>query len=153
MKISRTKDYEKLAQLNKTVHDLHYALYPLYFMEYNFEKIKDYFKKQIDNEKFIFVLLEDEGKDIGYAWFEIREYRESIFTKPYNSLFVHQISIDEAEKGKGYGTQLMDYIEHYARDKGIGLVELDYWAKNTAASSFYEKQGYAKYREFVYKEL
>jgi diamine N-acetyltransferase len=31
MKITKTKDYEKLALLNKTVQDIHVELFPEYF--------------------------------------------------------------------------------------------------------------------------
>ncbi|MBM7702239.1 hypothetical protein [Metabacillus iocasae] len=36
MNISSTNDFELVAKLNKSVHDLHVNLYPEYFKEYNF---------------------------------------------------------------------------------------------------------------------
>ncbi|CAH0343969.1 GNAT family N-acetyltransferase [Bacillus sp. CECT 9360] len=153
MNISQTTDHELIAKLNKPVQDLHAKWYPHTFKEYNFEAIKDTFKNLINNEALIFLLLEDNQQAIGYAWIEIRNYPENAFRKPYKSVFVHQISLVETERKKGYGTKLMDHIYEIARNKEIDLVELDYWFHNDSAKGFYEKHGYTKNREFVYKNL
>jgi len=65
MKISGTTDFELIARLNKPIHDLHVSLYPEYFTEYNFEAIRDSFKRWMTNENFIFLLLEDNDEPLG----------------------------------------------------------------------------------------
>lgn len=153
MKIGQTKNFELVAKLNKPVHDLHYSLYPKYFNEYNYEEIKEVFKKLMKNENFIFLLLEDNHEAVGYAWIEIRYYPENTFKKGYKSVFVHQISVVQTKRKKGYGTSLMEHIYRLANDKDIDLVELDYWFDNNIAKEFYKKHNFVKYREFVYKQL
>ncbi|MFH0070733.1 GNAT family N-acetyltransferase, partial [Peribacillus sp. NPDC056705] len=86
-------------------------------------------------------------------WIEIREYPENAFKKGYKSVYVHQISIEDTKRNKGYGSSLMEYIYEIANDRGINLIELDYWFENSVAKDFYKKQNFIKYREFVYKEL
>jgi diamine N-acetyltransferase len=44
MQIIQTKDYEIIAMLNQHVHNVHCALNPEYFKEYDFEAIKGFFK-------------------------------------------------------------------------------------------------------------
>lgn len=153
MKISQTRNFKLVAKLNKYVHDLHSNLYPKYFKEYNYENVKEVFKSLINNESFIFLLLEDNEEALGYAWVEIREYPENAFKKGYKSVYVHQISIVDTKRNKGYGSSLMEYIYEIANDRGIDLIELDYWFENSVAKDFYKKQNFIKYREFVYKEL
>lgn len=153
MKIRQTKDFELVAKLNKPVHDLHFTLYPKHFNKYNYEEIKEVFKKLIENENFIFLLLEVNQEAVGYAWLEIRNYPENAFKKSYHSIYIHQISIVQTQRKKGYGTALMNYIYHMAKEKGIDLIELDYWVDNNIAKEFYKKQDFVKYREFVYKQL
>ncbi|MFU2018872.1 GNAT family N-acetyltransferase [Peribacillus butanolivorans] len=153
MKISQTRNYKLVAKLNKYVHDLHSNLYPKYFKEYNYENVKEVFKSLIKNESFIFLLLEDNEEALGFAWVEIREYPENAFKKGYKSVYVHQISIVDTKRNKGYGSSLMEYIYEIANDRGIDLIELDYWFENSVAKDFYKKQNFIKYREFVYKEL
>jgi hypothetical protein len=53
LKISRTKDYELIARLNKYVHDVHAKLYPEYFKEYEYDATKDFFKGIINTPNFI----------------------------------------------------------------------------------------------------
>ncbi|WP_110928979.1 GNAT family N-acetyltransferase [Bacillus massiliglaciei] len=153
MKICRTKDFNLIAALNKYVHDLHLNLYPQYFKEYNFEDIKDFFQGIITKENFIFLTLEDDGQALGYAWIELRNYPENAFKKAYKSIYIHQISISEAHRKMGYGTKLMDEITGIAHTNGIEKVELDYWTANDMAETFYRKNGFTNYREFVYKDL
>ncbi|MFJ7745578.1 hypothetical protein [Peribacillus sp. NPDC097295] len=50
MHIRQTNDFELVAKLNKTVHDLHANLYPEYFKAYNDEEIKACFRKIIVKE-------------------------------------------------------------------------------------------------------
>ncbi|MEK5520565.1 GNAT family N-acetyltransferase [Heyndrickxia sporothermodurans] len=153
MKINRTNDFELIAKLNKHVHDLHIKLYPKHFKEYNFEEVKAFFASIIDIEEFVFLILEQNEQPLGYAWIELREYPDNPFKKAYKSVYVHQISISENQGKKGYGSRLMDEICNIARANGINKIELDYWCDNEIAKSFYKKNGFVKYREFVYKDI
>lgn len=153
MEIRRTKDYELIARLNKPVHDLHVKLYPKYFKKYNFDSIKEVFKRMINNEGYVFLVLNDDQETIGYAWIEIKEYRESAFKKGYNSIYVHQICVEDSKRKKGYGSKMMEEIYSLAKERGIERIELDYWIENDVMNTFCDKQQFTKYREFVYKEL
>ncbi|PFK80067.1 GNAT family N-acetyltransferase [Priestia megaterium] len=153
MNISQTNSYQTIARLNKSVHELHVSLYPKYFKKYNYESIREFFRRIINHRKFIFLLLEDEEKEIGYAWIEIKDYPSNVFKNAYRSLYVHQISIVETQRKKGYGSKLMNYIYELAKEKKIDIIELEYWFQNERAKDFYKKHGFKKYREFVYKEL
>jgi len=153
VRISQTKDYEKIAILNRHVHSLHAKLYPKHFKKYNYREMKETFNYLIDNDQFIFLLLEDHKEAIGYAWIEIISYPENAFRNSYQSVYVHQIGLRETQKKKGYGTLLMEEVYTIAEKNDIELIELDYWFENTDAKEFYKKHHFIKYREFVYKQL
>ncbi|WP_285766094.1 GNAT family N-acetyltransferase [Peribacillus sp. SI8-4] len=153
MKISQTKDFQLIAKLNEHVHDLHFRIYPEHFKEYDYEAVKAGFQSLIQNERFIFLLLEEDEAALGYAWIELREYPDTPFKKGYDSVYLHQISIGDAKRNKGYGCSLMKKVEEIASEKGVDVLELDYWSANLAAKEFYQKQGFKRYREFVYKKL
>ena len=153
MNITRTTDFELIARLNKPIHELHASMYPQYFREYDFEAIRDSFEKLVKDNSFVFLLLEDENESLGYAWVELRNYPETVFTKARQALFVHQISIVNDQKRRGHGTELMKHIYDIAREQGIETVELDFWANNEVAKNFYSKQGFTGYREFVCKRV
>jgi ribosomal protein S18 acetylase RimI-like enzyme len=153
MEISQTTDFELLADLNKPIHDLHVSLYPEHFSEYSFGAMRDAFKRFVQNENFIFLLIEDNNEPVGYAWIEMKNYSQGAFVKQRKSVFVHQLSIAEKHKRKGYGTHLMEHIYDRALAEGIDMIELDYWAKNEHAKNFYDKQGFLGYREYAYKKI
>ncbi|MFF2592983.1 GNAT family N-acetyltransferase [Priestia megaterium] len=153
MKISRTFDAGKIAKLNQSVHQLHVELYPQHFQTYDFHQVHEFFKKVMKDDRFIFLLGEDEDQHVGFAWLEIKQYSETVFKKAYESIYVHQINIAESYKNKGFGSSLMKEIYSIARTNDINTIELDYWNDNTIAESFYEKEGFVTYRKMAYKEL
>ncbi|WP_284638273.1 GNAT family N-acetyltransferase [Paenibacillus silviterrae] len=153
MVIVPTMNFELIATLNQPAHELHVSLYPDYFKQYDFEAMREFFKKAVTNEKFVFLLIEDDGFPLGYAWIEMKTYSENVFTKQRRTLFVHQISIIEERKSRGYGSHLMNYIYELAKSEGLDDVQLDYWVENEHAKNFYNKQGFVAYREFVYKKI
>lgn len=107
----------------------------------------------MDNEEFIFLLLEDDDQPLRYAWIGLRNYPDTDFKKPYKSIYVHQISITESQRKKGYGSALMNKVADIAKENGIHKIELDYWSNNEIAKNFYEKNDFVKNREFVYKDI
>lgn len=94
MRVVETRDYELVARLNKPVHDLHVALYPDYFEEYNYEKLVNIFQNQMENEKNVFFVMEDDKEPVGFAWVEIKRDHRYPYKKGYQSVYVHQLSID-----------------------------------------------------------
>jgi GNAT superfamily N-acetyltransferase len=55
-------------------------------------------------------------------------------------LHISYLWVDEAVRGKGWATQLMDQAEAYARERGCHAVELD--THSFQARPFYERRGY-----------
>ena len=123
MKISRTFDAGKIAKLNQSVHQLHVELYPQHFQTYDFHQVHEFFKKVMKDDRFIFLLGEDEGQHVGFAWLEIKQYSETVFKKAYESIYVHQINIAESYKNKGFGSSLMKEIYSIARTNDINTIE------------------------------
>ncbi|KGP73414.1 GNAT family N-acetyltransferase [Pontibacillus yanchengensis] len=153
MQIRETRNSDLIAKLNKSVHHLHYQLYPNFFKPFDYHKMRKFFENMMNKENHTFLLMYDGDDPIGYAWFELKDYPESIFKKGYRAIYVHQIGIDEHQKGNGYGASLMREIEDYGKSLGVPLIELDYWCDNKEAKQFYERQGYDVYREVAHKSL
>ncbi|GAA5416739.1 hypothetical protein Pryu01_01777 [Paraliobacillus ryukyuensis] len=154
MKIRQTHDYHLIAQLNKTVHDLHHRLYPALFKPYNYNSVKNYIKEMINYSQFTFLIISnDYSEPVGYAWIEYREYPTDDFRYGYRSVFVRQLSIEEKAQHKGYGTALLNEIDNLAKVYQADQIELDYWYSNTQATQFYQKQAFQNQRIYVYKSL
>jgi hypothetical protein len=50
MKVQTTTDYQTIARLNRTVHDLHARLYPEYFKSYHPNEASNFFKLMMKKE-------------------------------------------------------------------------------------------------------
>jgi ribosomal protein S18 acetylase RimI-like enzyme len=151
--IVQTTDFELIAGLNREVQELHAQLFPNHFKSYDYDSIREFFKNIIFQPNYIFLVLEEEGQHSGYAWVELKQYAENAFRKPYHSVYVHQLSINENMRNRGWGTRLMESIVDIGVKNGVRRIELDYWVNNAAAIQFYRKHGFKVYREFVYKDL
>lgn len=153
MRISHTKDYELVANLNRYVQDIHTNLFPEIFKEYHELEVRNFFKEMMNKPNMDFLLIKYNEEPVGYIWIEFKDYPESTFKKPYKSVYVHQISVSENHRNKGYGSRLLDEISSIAKTKGINKIEVDYWVDNKDAKDFYEKKNFVKYREVVYKNI
>lgn len=58
-----------------------------------------------------------------------------------NTLYVDDLCVDAAIRGKGIGRKLFDYACAYAKEQGCYNVTLHVWAGNESAEAFYAKQG------------
>ena len=153
MQLERTHDHAIIARLNRTVHNLHVALYPDIFKPHDEEGMHDFFQRIFQQEQHAFYLAKVEDRIVGYVWVEYKIQPETLFKHATRSLYVHQLSLEASEQGRGYGKRLMHLLEGMAREKDMSVIELDYWIENTTAASFYETCGYEIQREFVCKRL
>lgn len=92
----------------------------------------------------VFLIAEDDGERVGFAY-AVTE-RDFFTDEPY----AHVSEIAVARSGGGAGTQLMDAVERWARERGYGIVTLNVVEENEPAQRFYERLGYRPgHRHFV----
>jgi diamine N-acetyltransferase len=154
MKIYETKDAHLIARLNKPVHDLHVTRAPEVFKPYDETAMTAFFEEIVQIENHLFYVVENEvGHSAGYIWVELKQSKETPFKYASSTLFVHQLSVNENERGKGYGRALLKHAEHIAKSHQISSIQLDYWEFNVEANNFYKKQGFEPTRQHVIKHL
>lgn len=88
----------------------------------------------------IFVFEED-GAVLGYAFCMLMDYSSEHVLTPIKSLYIDDLCVDEACRGKHVGTKLFEYVKAYAKEIGCYNVTLNVWACNPGALKFYEKCG------------
>ena len=87
-----------------------------------------------DNHHKIF-LIENDGLIIGLATF---------YSYPKISgqrAVVEDFIVTANERGKGYGTKLLEYIKQYCKDNNIGVLNIASGFEHEKAHRFYEKNG------------
>lgn len=81
-------------------------------------------------------IVRDSDQQVGVVW--MRATLDSVL----KTGFIFDITIDENQRGKGYGKTAMLLIEEKAKEMDIQQMGLHVFAKNTVARGLYEKLGY-----------
>ena len=67
-------------------------------------------------------------------------------------VWVYDLVTDEAERGRGYGAQLLSHVETWARAQGVSAVVLSSGLKRERAHKFYEKSMEYDIVSYVFKK-
>ena len=97
-------------------------------------------------EQLVFV-IEAEGEPVGDLWLAERE------NMGQRSLFVYDIRLHEAYRGRGYGKAAMLFAEEEARRRGLDCVALNVFGRNTVARRLYRSLGYEENSVAMSKQL
>ena len=88
----------------------------------------------------VFVFPDEDGRVLGYAFCILKEQHGPLLTD-LKTLYIDDLCVDEAARGRHVGTGLYEYVCEYARKLGCYNVTLNVWEGNDAARQFYEKMG------------
>ena len=93
-----------------------------------------------DDHRPIFV-ADVEGQVAGYAFCILQQIENDPVLKDRKVLYLDDLCVDEAQRGKGIATALYQQVCDYARSIGCHAVTLNVWCGNQQAMRFYEKCG------------
>lgn len=83
----------------------------------------------------------EEGVVLGYCFCQLREYRDSTVLTDRKEIYIDDLCVEQAVRGRGIAKSLYDYVCRWAKDTGCGYVTLNVWCGNEGAMRFYEKMG------------
>ena len=127
---------ELLHQVNMVHHVIRPDLFKPYTTKYDERELKTLLN---DNSKPIFVF--DDGEVRGYAFCQVSEVRDDKLLQDVKTLYIDDICVDEAARGKHVGKALYEHVCDYARAIGCYHITLNVWDGNDAALSFYKNMG------------
>jgi GNAT superfamily N-acetyltransferase len=153
VKIELNNDPKILADLNKTVQDIHSGEYPKLFKRYEKNKILIFMQDVLAKDNWFSYVAVLANQYIGYALFFIKDYEENPFRKSYKAIHIDQICVMPDFQRKQIGSLLMKAIEDFAHSKDIYKLELTFWEKNIQAKQFYKKYGFQRMWYFVSKNI
>ncbi len=81
-------------------------------------------------------VIEAEGQPVGALWLAERD------DALQRCVFVYELWVDEAHRGRGYGKEAMLLAEDEARRRGFDRVALNVFGGNTVARGLYRSLGY-----------
>ena len=135
------RDIPALGRLLYEVHKVHSDVRPDLFKA-GTRKYTDGQLEEIlqSGERPVFV-AEQEGQVVGYAFCIPKQFVGDRSMTDVRTLYIDDLCVDEAARGKHIGTKLYDFVLDFARRQGYYNVTLNVWADNKAAVKFYEKIG------------
>lgn len=133
-------DIPRLIDLLHQVNMVHHRLRPELFKP-NTTKYSEQELETLlgDESKPIFVY--DDGEVLGYAFCQITEVKDDRLLQDRKTLYIDDLCVDEAARGKHIGSTLFEFVRDYAKSIGCQAVTLNVWAGNDAAMQFYQSKG------------
>lgn len=136
------KDIPGILELLLQVDMVHHKGRPDLFKgpatKYNAEQLSGILK---DGEKPVFVCVDEEGRVLGHAFCIHKQVKEDNVLTDIRTLYIDDICVDEACRGRHVGADLYHEVIRYAREQGFYNVTLNVWSCNPGAMSFYERMG------------
>lgn len=155
MEIMRAEinDIDPINSLLRQVLEVHHKGRPDIFKG-NAKKYTDGELSEIiaDDSRPIFVAKED-GKVLGYCFCIFQQHRDNNILTDIKTLYIDDLCVDEAERGKHVGTALYNFASEFARENGCYNVTLNVWSCNEGAQKFYEALGMAPQKIYMEKIL
>ena len=103
-------------------------------VEYMLDKFqsKGAISTHIESEGYLYFLMEEEGKYIGYIGVQPKG----------RELFLSKIYIEAPERGKGFGRRAIQFLENLARKLSLDKISLTVNKNNIKTIKAYEKMGF-----------
>ena len=127
---------ELLLQVNEVHHKIRPDLFKTNARKYTDDELRAIFR---DPDAPVFV-YETDGRVLGYAFCMLQTRRGNNLVDG-KTLYLDDLCVDEAARGRGIGTALYRYVLDYAKRIGCHNVTLNVWEGNDAALAFYRKCG------------
>lgn len=139
IEIPRIKDFNRVNELAKQIHELHVNWRPDLFLSVDEVISKEDFEKMIQAKEIFVAKLQDEI--VGYITFNIKE-KNNHSMRYRKQLQIEAICVDEKNRGKGIGTELLKYAKKHGKENECTDVYLTVNEENENAIRVYEEFGF-----------
>ena len=146
-------DIPALMALLVQVNRVHYEGRPDLFKpatKYTEDDLRRIFQ---NDELPVFVCVDDDDRVLGHGFCVFQQHVNSNLLTDVKTLYIDDICVDEAARGRGVGRAIYGHILDFAREAGCYNVTLNVWSCNPGAMAFYEKLGLTPYKVGMEKIL
>ena len=98
-----------------------------------------------DDETPVFVCVDGDDRVLGHGFCVMQHLGGQLMVER-DTLYIDDICVDEAARGKHVGEAIYRHIVDYAKVLGCYNLTLNVWSCNPGAMAFYQKMGLAPYR-------
>ncbi len=139
IEIPKIEDLKKVNELAKQVHELHVNWRPDLFLSVDEIISKEDFEKMIQDKEIFVARIEDEI--VGYIIINIKE-KNNPSMRYRKQLQIEAICVDEKNRGKGIGTELLEYVRKFGKENNCTDLYLTVNKENEKAIKVYEEFGF-----------
>ena len=150
---AKESDISAIMELLKQVNLTHYNGRPDLFnmtTKYTQEELREILKNDLTP---VFVCVDEDERVLGHGFCILQRPDNKKLLKDNLTLYIDDICVDEAERGRHVGTAIYEHILDHARHCNCYNVTLNVWNCNPGAMKFYEKLGLAPYKVGMEKLL
>ncbi len=139
---AQIKDIDKINDLLSQVLEIHANIRPDLFIHGTTKYTESQLSKMItDDNKPIYVAVNEKDEVVGYAFCVIENQAASSSVKPFKSIYIDDLCVDQNQRGTHIGKELFEYVKTEAEKMGCYEINLNVWEGNDTARTFYEKMG------------
>lgn len=139
IEIPKITDYIEINNLAKQVHRLHVKWRPDLYLDIDEVIKKKDLKEKIQSNEIIVAKMQN--NIVGYVTFNIQEKNNPIM-RYRKQLQIEAICVDENNRCKGIGTELLKHLKNIAKEKNCTDMYLTVNEENINAIKLYEKFGF-----------
>ena len=143
---ARRDELTRVNELRRMVSDVHVQGRPDIFRPGFCEALERHVYEEFDGEESDIIVALVDGVIAGFATVQYIRRPESPYSFARDFYRVEEFGVDAAYRRQGVATALVDYMKNDAREKGFNRIELDAWAFNEGALTFYENAGFKVFR-------
>ncbi len=147
------RDIQAIMELLKQVNRVHYEGRPDLFKlatKYTEDELRGILSC---DDTPVFVCVDEEGQVLGHGFCVMQRPENTRLLTDILTLYIDDICVDEAARGRQVGRRIYEHILAYARERGCYNVTLNVWNCNPGAMRFYEKLGLVPYKVGMEKIL
>ncbi len=134
-------DIDDILDLLVQVNMVHHNIRPDLFNGPCTKYSKDELVKIIDDINRPIFVYYDNNKVLGYAFCVIFEHKNDNMLTDIKTLYIDDLCVDEASRGKHIGHKIYDFVCEYAKNNNFYNITLNVWVGNDNAIKFYESLG------------
>lgn len=141
----RKAEYKDCARLQELLHqvlEIHARIRPDVFVsgttKYSVAELEEILK---DEKRPVYVAVDESDSVMGYSFCVIKEPPAKDLFVPVRIMFIDDLCVDEAFRGRHVGEALFEHVKEEAKRLGCYEITLNVWRGNEGAERFYEKMG------------
>ena len=100
--------------------------------------LRNIYESALSSDWQIYLVAVRDGRIVGFGSLTVKS---NLWNEGFVG-FVDEMVVDEAHRGQGTGTQILDHLISWARERGCVRIELDSAFHRKDAHAFYERRGF-----------